>query len=74
MGSNADFRTELKALDIVQGRLVSGQKFSGKIFGAGPDYVQVTALEVENSAGEMERQDTDIVRLRLDAIMYFDGK
>lgn len=67
-----DFKTEIAAQDEIVGRLVSGQWFSGKVFSCGADYLIIVTLKVENKKGELEEQDTDLTKMRYDAIMFFD--
>ena len=57
-----------------RGRLVSGQKFAGKVNLIATDYFQIVELEVENSSGKLERVDLDIVKMRFSAVMYFGHK
>ncbi|MBX9767768.1 MAG: hypothetical protein K2X47_10895 [Bdellovibrionales bacterium] len=70
--SDVDFIEELRHQDRIKGRLISGQRFSGKVYSCGVDYIQIVELSIENTAGDLEREDQDIVRMRADSIMCFD--
>lgn len=70
---NIDWREELRHQDRIVGRLVSGQKFKGKVHSCATDHIQIVDLEIQKSDGSLEREsEVDIVRLRLDSIMFFD--
>lgn len=68
------FREDMKAQDRIRGRLVSGQRFAGKVHLVATDYFQIVELEVENHSGQLERVDLDIVKMRYDAVAYFGHK
>lgn len=66
------FQTEVAHQDRIMGRLVSGQKFQGKVLACATDYFQIVELQIEDSEGNLKQEPGDIIRMRYDAIMFFD--
>ena len=69
------FRDTFLNHDRIQGRLVSGQAFSGKVHGCAEDYFLIVELKTGTSLNELaeEEEELDIVTIRYDSIMYFSG-
>lgn len=68
-----DWAEELRHQSVITGRLVSGHRFSGKVYACGKDYIQIVELKIEDSNGTLVRESNlDIVRMLMSAIMYFD--
>lgn len=66
-----DFKTDIAHQDQIQGRLVSGQRFKGKVILGAVDYIHIVELQIEDSSGNFVAEEIDITKLRHDAIMYF---
>lgn len=68
-----DWVEELRHQNEIIGRLISGQRFSGKVHSCGKDHIQIVKLKIEDNSGALvDEPGVDIVRMPMSSIMFFD--